>query len=476
MSTSRVIATLSLAAIVAGGGYWAGKNDVGALLQRYVEDTRIAVEPEPRGNGTGAVIYYRHPDGLPEDSAKPTNTDDGRPFTAVRASEDMSLGATGALAPPADTASVTPERKVIYYRNPMGLPDTSKVPKKDSMGMDYLPVYDGEVSDSSTVKVSLGKLQRTGVKTALAEMTTVSRKIRVPGTVTLDERMVSIVSMRADAFVEDVADVTTGDRITKGEDLFHFYSKEIATAGAEYATEMRNGGKPGPDTGSALRLKNLGVPTATITSIATERKVPQSIAYTSPRDGVVLERMAVSGMMAEAGDILFRIADVSKVWVIADVPEYELGAVRKGAAVSVTLRNLPGTTFKGTVDLIYPEVQMQTRTTKVRIELPNPDGQLMSNMYAEVEIEAGAGNPVVAVPNSSVIDTGDRQIVFLDKGEGRFEPMDVGLGVRGEDIAEITQGIAAGDRVVVSANFLLDAESNLNAALSALTAEDGGKP
>ena len=200
--------------------------------------------------------------------------------------------------------------------------------------------------------------------------------------------------------------------------------------------------------------------------------MPQSIAYTSPRDGVVLERMAVSGMMAEAGDILFRIADISKVWVIADVPEYELGAVRMGAAVSVTVRNLPGTMFKGTVDLIYPEVQMQTRTTKVRIELPNPDGQLMSNMYAEVEIEAGAGNPVVAVPNSSVIDTGDRQIVFLDKGEGRFEPMDVALGVRGEDMTEIIKGIAAGDRVVVSANFLLDAESNLNAALSALMADE----
>lgn len=472
MNTSRVIATLSLAAIVGGGGYWAGKNDIGSLIGRHIGGGQMSAEAEPRQEAMGAVIYYSHPDGLAEYSAKPKNADDGRPFVAVRESEDVRFDATGAVAPIAETASAASERKVLYYRNPMGLPDTSKVPKKDSMGMDYLPVYDGEVSDSSTVKVSLGKLQRTGVKTALAETTTVSRKIRVPGTVTLDERMVSIVSMRADAFVEEVADVTTGDRITKGENLFHFYSKEIATAGAEYATEVRNGGKPGPGTGSALRLKNLGVPTATITSIATERKVPQSIVYTSPRDGVVLERMAVSGMMAEAGDILFRIADISKVWVIADVPEYELGAVRMGAAVSVTVRKLPGTMFKGTVDLIYPEVQMQTRTTKVRIELPNPDGQLMSNMYAEVEIEAGAGNPVIAVPNSSVIDTGDRQLVFIDKGEGRFEPINVALGVRGEDMTEITKGIAAGDRVVVSANFLLDAESNLNAALSALTADE----
>lgn len=476
MRTSRIIATLSLAAIVGGGGYWAGKNDVGAFLQRYIGGAGMAAGAEPRREGTGAVIYYRHPDGLAEYSAEPKSTDDGRPFAAVRASEDVSLSATGAVAPSPDTASVSLERKILYYRNPMGLPDTSKDPKKDSMGMDYLPVYDGEVSDSSTVKVSLGKLQRTGVKTALAEMTTVSRKIRVPGTITLDERMVSIVSMRADAFVEDVADVTTGDTITKGQALFHFYSKEIATAGAEYAAEMRAGAKADLNTGAALRLKNLGVPTATIAGIAIDRKVPQSISYTSPRDGVVLERMAVSGMMAEAGDILFRIADVSKVWVIADVPEYELAAVRKGAAVSVIVRNSPGTTFKGTVDLIYPEVQMQTRTTKIRIELPNLEGQLMANMYAEVEIEAGAGNPVIAVPNSSVIDTGDRQIVFLDKGEGRFEPVDVALGVRGEAMTEITKGVVSGDRVVVSANFLLDAESNLNAALSALTVEDEAKP
>lgn len=471
MTTPRFIATVSLAAIVGGGGYWAGKNDLGSLLSNKPAKVAMAADDEGKPEPTGAIIYYSHPDGAAEYSAGPKNAADGRPFVAVRESEDLKFDAKGVVFP-SDPASTRSERKILYYRNPMGLPDTSPVPKKDSMGMDYLPVYDGEVVDSLTVKVSLGKLQRTGVKTALVETTTVSRKIRVPGTVILDERMVSIISMRADAFIEDVADVTTGDRISKGENLFHFYSKEIATAGAEYATEMRNGGKPNAESGSALRLKNLGVPTATISRIANERKVPQSISYTSPRDGVVLERMAVSGMMAEAGDTLFRIADVSKVWVIAEVPEYELAAVRKGAVVSINVRNLPGKAFAGKVDLIYPEVQMQTRTTKVRIELSNPDGLLMPNMYAQVEIEAGAGKAVVAVPNSSVIDTGERQIVFLDRGEGKFEPMDVGLGIRGEDMTEITSGIAVGDRVVVSANFLLDAESNLNAALSALTPEE----
>ena len=200
--------------------------------------------------------------------------------------------------------------------------------------------------------------------------------------------------------------------------------------------------------------------------------MPTSITYTAPRDGIVLERAATAGMMAKPGDVLFRIADTSGMWVTADVPEYDLASVRIGAKADVTIRSLPGRTFQGAVDLVYPEVDMQTRTTKVRIELANPDGVLLSNMYADVGIEAGAPRPVVSVPNSAIVDTGNRQVVFIDKGDGRFEPKDVQLGVRGDDSTEIRQGVAAGDKVVVSANFLLDAESNLNAALSAMTSEE----
>lgn len=323
------------------------------------------------------------------------------------------------------------------------------------------------------MKISLGKLQRTGVKTATAEMASVGRKVRVPGTVALDERLVSIISMRTDAFIDDVADVTTGDHIGKGEKLFSFYSREIATAASEYAAG-RTSGRGEDDAGSALRLKNLGVPQEIVDGIARTRQVPASMSYTAPRDGIVLERLAMTGMMAKPGDDLFRIADTSNVWVVADVPEYDLASVQIDAQANVTVRSLPGRTFKGTVDLVYPAVETQTRTTKVRIELPNPDGVLLSNMYADVAIEAGSPNPVVAVPNSAVVDTGDRQVVFIDKGDGKFEPKDVKLGVRGEGSTEITQGIAAGDKVVVSANFLLDAESNLNSALSAMTEE--GKP
>lgn len=474
----RVAATLSLAVLIGGGGYWAGTNNLGIAFGLSFAETALATSAAPIPTPEGAVIYYRHPDGLPQFSAVPKNTDDRRPFVAVRESEDVSFKNTATGPAVTETAKTVPasepeKGRILYYRNPMGLPDTSKVPKKDSMGMDYIPVYEDEQADASTVKVSLGKLQRTGVKTATAEMASISRKVQVPGTVAWDERLVSIISMRTDSFVDDVANVTTGSRIGKGQNLFRFYSREIATAASEYAAG-RNGGRGGDDGGSALRLKNLGVPQEAIDEIAKTHQVPASIGYVAPRDGMILERMATTGMMAKPGDVLFRIADISNVWVIADVPEYDLASVRNGSEVNVAIRSLPGRTFKGVVDLIYPEVEEQTRTTKVRIELPNPDGLLLANMYADVEIAAGAPKPVVAVPNSAVVDTGDRQVVFIDKGEGRFEPKDVTLGVRGEEQTEITKGIAAGDTVVVAANFLLDAESNLNSALSAMT--EGAKP
>ncbi|WP_245509934.1 efflux RND transporter periplasmic adaptor subunit [Rhizobium laguerreae] len=474
---ARVAATLSLAVLVGGGGYWAGTNDLGAHLGLSFAETALATPAASLAVPTGAIIYYRHPDGLPQFSATPKNTEDGRPFVAVHANEDVSFADAAAPKPVETETTMTSSAtapgtgKLLYYRNPMGLPDTSKVPKKDSMGMDYIPVYEGDQGDASSVKVSLGKLQRTGVKTATAEMASIVRKIEVPGTIVLDERLVSVISMRTDSFVDDVANVTTGDRIRKGQSLFSFYSKDIATAASEYAAG-RDGGRGNGEVGSALRLKNLGVPQEAIDTIARSRQVPASIGYVAPRDGVVLERMATAGMMAKPGDVLFRIADTSNVWVISGVPEYDLASVRSGAEVNVTVRSLPGRTFKGVVDLIYPDVDIQTRTTKVRIELPNPDGVLLANMYANVEIQAGAPNPVIAVPNSAVIDTGDRRVVFIDKGDGQFEPKDVTLGVRGENQTEITKGIAAGDKVVVAGNFLLDAESNLNSALSAMTQEE----
>lgn len=470
---------LTLVAIVAAGvgGLWAGQRGVAlpdlSWLRSLVGVERVAAAAATvNAAGSGPIIYYRDPDGRPAYSATPRKTTDGRDFVAVRQSEDVSFDAVKPKAAEVTPASMPGNKKILYYRNPMGLPDTSPMPKKDSMGMDYIPVYEGEDQDSSTVKVSPGKLQRTGVRTAEVGLAPVSRSIHVPGTVVIDERQVSVITMRADAFVEEVANVTTGDSVTKGQSLFRFFSKEIAAAGAEFVTEQGSGRSVNDGTGGALKLANLGLSKQVIDAIRKDMKVPTRISYDAPTDGVVMERTATVGMMAKPGDLLFRIADTSHMWILADVPEHQLDAIRVGAAASVTVRSLPGKMFKGTVALVYPQIQGQTRTAKVRIELANPDGLLLANMYADVEISAGQDTPVVAVPNGAIIDTGARRIVFLDRGEGRFEPRDVTLGLRGGEQTEVTRGLEAGDRVVVAANFLLDAESNLNSALNALAGEE----
>jgi Cu(I)/Ag(I) efflux system membrane fusion protein len=356
-------------------------------------------------------------------------------------------------------------KRILYYRNPMGLPETSPIPKRDSMGMDFMPVYEGEEADDSSIKVSPGKLQRTGVRSEIATKKVISRPLRVPGAVQLDERLVAIVSTRSEAFIDYVENVTTGDRVRKGQPLLHLYAPEVLAASAQYVSN------PGFE-GARRRLENLNVPAEVIAEMGRTHKVPRSIIWTAPRDGIILERNATEGMRAAAGDVLFRLADLSTVWVLADVPEHELGFVRMGDEATVRARSLPSREFTGRVGLIYPQVLATTRTARVRIEITNADELLRPDMYTDVEIATGVTNPVVAVSDSAVIDTGARQLVILDKGEGHFEPREVKTGARGTGLIEITEGLEPGEKVVVAANFLIDAESNLKAALSGMSASE----
>jgi membrane fusion protein, copper/silver efflux system len=468
-------------AVVAGGAAWGGltageRGITAASLQKAAAmqvsmllGRDLAAMPAP--DATGAVIYWRHPDGLPEWSATEARTADGRAFLPVRASEDISLDLPDkpAAAPAAETNG---ERTILYYRNPMGLADTSPVPKQDSMGMDYIPVYKGGDSDDGSVTLTPGKLQRTGVRTSQAVLAPLAASFQAPGIVVLDERRISVITLRADAFIETVADVTTGSTITEGSPLVTLYSPEIAAALAQFVTDVRSEGQQRD--GARQRLENLGVPGNVIDRIAAAGQPAVSIPILAPRSGVVLERMAVEGMMSKAGETLFRIADTSTVWVIAEVPEGALMDISPNAEVRISFRGLDGEQVTGRIDTIYPEIDMMTRSGKLRIELPNPDGRLRANMFAEVEIMLDQ-TPVVQVPEGAVIDTGDRQVVIFDLGEGRFRPEPVTLGRRGGGMIEIASGVAAGDRVVSTATFLIDAESNLNAALAALAAPEAGQ-
>lgn len=453
--TQVVLTGVALAAILAAGvgGYRLGLQGEMPGVGARVGVAPIAARAKPAV--FGPVLYYRDPDGAPIYSATPRRTKDGRSFRAARAGENVGLEHK-LPASSASTAKST-SRRILYYRNPMGLPETSPVPKKDSMGMDFIPVYEGDDS-GPIIKIAPGRLQTTGVRSEPVERRAIVAPIHVPGTITLDERRIAVVATRSDAFIDTVENVTTGDRVTKGEPLVHLYSPDIVAAGAQLVAS------PGFE-GSRRRLENLNVAPDVIAEIERTRKVPLTITWSAPRDGVVLERNAVDGQKAAAGQVLFRIGDVSVLWVLADVPEYDLGNVKVGESAIIQVRGLPGHVFAGRVDLIYPEVKTATRTISVRIELPNPQGLLRPDMYADVDINTGSAAKVVAVPNSAIIDTGTRQIVILDRGGGRFEPRKVKVGMRGDGFTGIRDGVSEGDRVVVSANFLIDAESNLKAAL-----------
>ena len=441
----------------------AGTAFVADRTQRKSESASLATPAA--AESIGATIYYQDPDGKPFYSLTPKKTPDGRDYRAIPSSADVSFDE--AEKAPAQSKSAGAKGKLKYYRNPMGLPDTSPTPKKDSMGMDYIPVYEGDDTDDGSVRLSPGKIQRTGVKSEPAAARVIRATIRAPGTIQLDERRISVIAMRAESYVQKVADVTTGTRVAAGQPLMEIYSPAVAAAAAEYLATINSKvtGIEQYGRGSRQRLMNLAVPESEIAAMEKTRIAPIAIQWCAPRDGIVLERNAIEGMRAQPGDVLFRVADTSLVWAMVDVAERDLGSLVVGQPVTVRARSFPGREFTGTIGVIYPQVNRETRTARVRIELDNPDLALLPDMYVDADIGTGNPQPVLSVPESSILDTGTRQAVMVDKGEGRFEPREVKLGQRGSGFVEIRSGLQDGEAVVTSANFLIDAESNLKAAL-----------
>ncbi len=368
--------------------------------------------------------------------------------------------------------------EILYYRNPMGLPDISKVPKKDSMGMDYIPVYADEAGTAgdNTVKISLDKIQRSGVRTETVGTRTVARPVRAVGEVEHDESRLTIITVRSDGYIEDLFVDKTGQHVDKGQPLFRFYSPQIQLAQVDLLVALRAQGRSGDRDveGAVQKLRNLDVPEARIEEVRKTKTNPRTLDWPSPTTGDVTAKSVIKGQFVKAGDELFRIADHSRLWVIADVAESDIGDITVGTSATVTLRAFANEPHEGKVTFIYPEMMKpETRTLSVRIELPNPDGRIKPGMYADVLLHPGAeAAPVTAVPASAVIDSGTRKVVLIAKGEGRFEPRQVKLGSSGGGYVEVLDGVKRGEKVVTSATFLIDSESNLKSALQALDQSD----
>jgi Cu(I)/Ag(I) efflux system membrane fusion protein len=389
------------------------------------------------------------------------------------ASQASTSGPSVAQAQAAATNGPCNGKPAKYYRNPMGAPDTSPVPKKDSMNMDYIPVCEDEAGDSpGTVKISLDKVQRLGVRSEEVRERDLSRTVRAFASVQYDERELSVVAPKFGGWIEKLLVSATGDVVKRGQPLFEVYSPELNVLQQEFllARTMQ-----GPRGVADNRLRNLDYPEAEMEKLRRGEAPQRIIAIPAPSSGTVIEKMAVKGMRFQPGETLYRIVDTSTMWVLAEVYEQDLGFVKVGDKAKVTINAWPERPFAGKVTFIYPGVGKESRTARLRIEVANPDGLLRADMAATVEIEAPLAARAVAVPESAVIDSGMRRVVLVERGEGKYEPRAVKLGARVPGFVQVLDGLKPGERVVTSATFLIDAESNLRAALAAFgTGENKG--
>jgi len=399
--------------------------------------------------------------------------------------------ATGAPALAAAPAGIKKERKLLYYRNPMGLPDTSPTPKKDPMGMDYIAVYEGgedgeESTPGAAIKISTDKIQKLGVRTEAASLRALNRIVRAAGRIEPDERHLYTIAAKFEGYVERLHVNVTGQPVAKGQPLFEVYSPELVSAQREYAIaaqgvqslkeaggEAQNSMRQLADA-SLARLKNWDISEEQVKALSASGEARRTLTFRSPVSGIVTEKKAVQGMRFMPGDALYQVADLSALWIIADVFEQDIGLVKPGAKTQIRINAYPGKVFEGAITYVYPTLKAETRTVPVRVELANPGQLLKPGMFAQMELAIGGNAKVVTVPVSAVIDSGTRRIVLVQLKEGRYEPREVKLGARSDDYVEVLAGVKDGEAVVVAANFLIDAESNLKAAIGGFGQTPGG--
>jgi Cu(I)/Ag(I) efflux system membrane fusion protein len=413
-----------------------------------------------------------------------------KPGTCPKCGMDLvPTGQAAAIETPAPEAKAQPgDRKILFYRNPMDPTITSPVPMKDSMGMDYVPVYaetaeteGGGVEGLAAVDLTPEGIRLAGIQTAPAVREPLSRTIRAEGIVMPDETLIRHVHTKISGWIEKLHVNFTGQQVRRGEPVLTIYSPELLATQEEYLSARENAARfarseipevrKGADelvNAARRRLELFDVPEAFINEIEKSGSPRRTVTFPSPVSGFVTAKQTFEGQAVEPGMELFTITDLSTIWVEANLYEYEARLVKVGRDAVLTLPYDPAVKLSGRITYIYPFLAPETRTLKVRLQFPNPSLTLKPGMYANVEIGVDAGESLV-VPDSAILDTGRRQIAFVERSAGRFEPREVKVGMRGAGKAQILSGISEGERVVVQANFLLDSESQLRAAIRAMT-------
>lgn len=383
-------------------------------------------------------------------------------------------------APHPEKPQAVAERKPLFYRNPMNPEITSPVPAKDEMGMDYIPVYAGtnaQAANAGTVRIDPTVVQDIGVRTAKAEHTTLSRHIRTIGRVAVDEERVARLHPKYEGWVDQLFVDKTGEKVKRGTMLLSIYSPQLVATENEYLLALANEEKlkqsPFPDVREGAesllrstreRLQLLDMPAHQLRQLTKERKALKGVHIHSPFDGIVMNIGAREGERITPQTELYMIADLTRIWVLVDLYEDDLPWVHVGDTAQMQVSGIPGRTFTGNVTYIYPYLEARTRTIKVRLEFANRDLQLKPEMFANVDIHANKQINAIAVPSEAIVRTGTENQVFVERAPGQFEPRKVTLGISSDGKTQILSGLAAGEIVVTSSQFLIDSESKLKEA------------
>ncbi|MDO9372436.1 MAG: efflux RND transporter periplasmic adaptor subunit [Gammaproteobacteria bacterium] len=379
-----------------------------------------------------------------------------------------------------DTSATTPahaEKKILLYRHPMNPAVTSAKPLKDEMGMDYIPVYADDAApppmgEAGAVSIAPQMIQNMGVRTARVERGALKRIIDSVGYVSVDENKIRRVQVRTEGWVESLHVNFVGQQVRKGDLLFELYAPRLVNAQQEYLAMLAMDNAP-LQQAARQRLAALGVGEAQIAALEKTRRVPRLTGVYAQEDGVVQALAVRPGAYVEPATETVVLADLSSVWVLADVFGSDAAQVQPGAEAAANFAAIPGKTWQGSVDYIYPGIDSATRTLKVRLRFDNPAALLKPNMYASVRIGTGAPRAVLSIPREALIQTGDGARVIVALGEGKFAPRAVRAGMESGERVEIVAGLREGEQVVTSGQFLIDSETSLKAGLQRLSAPDG---
>lgn len=370
------------------------------------------------------------------------------------------------------TAGVPDERVIAYWRAPMNAEEIYDQPGKSAMGMDLVPVYEDELVGGVDIFIDPVTQQNMGIRTAAVTQQSLARTIRTYGHVTYDETRTVQVSPKASGWIETLHVNFTGKSVTKGEPLFEIYAPELVTAQEEYLVAFQSARRLSEDNRTGLlasarrRLQYFDVADSEIEALEATGQVRKTLVIRSPASGVVIEKKAEEGGHVKAGTTIYRIADLSRVWVEAHIFEYELPWVREGQSAEMTIPYWPGDVRSGKVTYVYPYLRPQTRDARIRLEFDNADRRLKPDMYADIHIKTHADEQGLLIPSEAVLRSGERNVVFVVKGGGKFTPREVTLGLSTDGgMVQALAGLAPGDVVVTSGQFLLDSESKLREAV-----------